>query len=112
MANRPVLIDEQDGPCEICREWASHKTTLGKDGKAIYHCDSCGEPIPVLGLMGGRGFDSVRPHHLHLRGIGPSGIPGRAGVHRELCPRCYREDRAEAYPGLDPEPFLDPNGRK
>lgn len=91
---RPVLVDEADGPCEICADWAARKRT-----EAGRHCDACGVAIPVLLNMFGNGYDSVRPHHFHLRGIGPSGTPGRAAVHRELCTDCYRLDFAAAYPG-------------
>jgi hypothetical protein len=104
-ALRPLLIDEQDGPCDLCASWAANKMGVDPDTGATYRrCDGCGGRIPVLPQMQGLGYASVTPHHYHLRGLGPSRIPGRAGVFTELCPTCYAAHRHQVYPD---EPVRD-----
>jgi hypothetical protein len=96
---RPILVDEaQDGPCEICARWASRKTTPREGGGNIFHCDECGEAIPNMQDMSGRGIQGIVPHHFHLRLINAT-VPGRQGIHQELCPDCFMRHRAEVYPG-------------
>lgn len=81
---RPVLVDEQDGACELC---AAHEA-----GK----CDGCGKQIPVYENMGGNGYRSPRPTHYHLRAV--LGVNGREAVFGEYCVACYRQAYKEAYP--------------
>jgi len=81
---RPTLIDEQDGVCEIC---AKHKDGL---------CDRCHKKIPVYENMGGRGYQSVVPSHFHLRAV--EGNNGRAALWEELCAECYQKHRKQVYP--------------
>jgi hypothetical protein len=98
MSERPILIDPADGACEICLDWMQKKTSIGPDGKLQYHCDCCGGVIAYEAIMGGRGIDSVVPHHYHLRGIGPGSYPGREGIHQELCKDCAIALRLKVYP--------------
>lgn len=81
---RPVLIDERDGPCELC---ASRKRQF---------CAECGIAIPVYENMGGNGFQSVMPDHFHLRPI--EGLSGREAKFKELCLACYQAHRKQVYP--------------
>lgn len=94
MNDRPVLIDEGDGPCPYCAEWASRK--FAADGRTR-HCDGCGGDIPVYPCMGGAGMQAVVPHHYHLRPI-HGGPPGRVGVFQELCLECYVAHREKHFP--------------
>ena len=81
---RPILIDENDGLCEIC---AAHRS---------FHCDRCGKVVDPRDVnMGKAGYQSVRPSHFHLVQI--NGIPGRRGIFEELCYGCHRADRFAVY---------------
>jgi hypothetical protein len=81
---RPVLIDLNDGPCEMC---AAHKQGI---------CDHCGKKIdPRDPNMGVNGYQSVKASHFHLRPV--EGLPGREGRHAELCYECHRADRLAVY---------------
>jgi hypothetical protein len=99
---RPVLIDQADGPCEICAEWAKRKyVQVAANGKIRYdyRCDGCDGIIPNVGPpANGRGIQACVPHHFHLRGVGPSGVPGREGVFQELCLDCAIKMRLKVYP--------------
>jgi hypothetical protein len=99
---RIPLIDENDGPCEICAAWAKAKYIQDENGRTIgYTCDECGNMIPNIGLMRGRGFSGNRPHHFHLAYVGANAGGGAIGRHvilQELCPSCYRKHRQEVYP--------------
>jgi hypothetical protein len=90
-AERPILIDEQDGPCPYCRDWAKKK-----DGR-IHHCDECGKEIPLYPGNFGNGIEAVMPHHYHLRPI-HGGPAGRVGVRQELCLECYVAHREKYFP--------------
>lgn len=87
-ADRPILIDEKDGRCELCAEHS--------DGK----CDVCGKKLdPKDPEMKGHGYQSVRPTHYHLEVIGGEGLmaPGRRSMFAELCYKCHRADRKKVY---------------
>lgn len=93
---RPVLIDEADGPCPFCEEWANEKFAVG-DGKQRC-CDQCRQPIPNYPGCNGAGVIAVLPHHFHLRGIGPASLPGRVAIFQELCKECAIAMRIKIYP--------------
>lgn len=100
----PIVDEAADGPCEVCAGWAAQKYAQDSEGKLLgYRCDECGEIIPDLGVMRGRGFAGVVPHHYHLSGIGPSGVPGKRVILQELCPDCYRRHRQLVYPNESPK---------
>lgn len=92
---RPVLIDERDGPCPYCLDWARAK--FGSNGSRAHHCDECGAAIPNYAGMSGNGFESVVPHHYHLRTI-HGGPYGRVGICQELCLECYVLHREKCFP--------------
>ena len=101
---RAPIIDPNDGPCEICAQWAAAKYVQDETGKTVgFRCDECGEVIPDMGLMRGRGFNGVAPHHFHLRPIKGTSIPGREVILQELCPACYRRHRQAVYPNESPK---------
>jgi hypothetical protein len=83
-SDRPILIDDRDGPCEIC---AKHKDGI---------CDKCKKKIPEYENMAGNGYQSVTPTHFHITSL--EGITGRRSKHAELCVTCYQKHRAEIYP--------------
>lgn len=99
MSERPILIDEQDGPCPYCQEWARKK--YGADGRTR-HCDGCGKQIPVYPCHGGNGLEAVQPHHYHLRPI-QGGPAGRVAVRQELCLECYVAHREKYFPPEKPD---------
>lgn len=86
---RPVLVDPQDGPCELC---AKHN-----DGV----CDRCGAKKMYDKLtdhtrhIGNNGFQSPKPSHYHLSPV--LGIAGREAYYDELCIDCYRKDYTAVY---------------
>lgn len=87
-AERPILIDEKDGICELC---AKHD-----DGQ----CDVCGGSLTTKDpSMGTSGYQSVLPTHFHLEMVGGEGgkAPGRNGKYAELCYKCHRADRKRVY---------------
>lgn len=96
--SRPILIDQADGPCEIC---ADRVTANEKAGRRL--CTRCGAGFLNYQNMGGNGFQSVKPHHYHLEPV--EGTMGRRCVWDELCHECHVRDRQEAYPGI-PVPAL------
>jgi hypothetical protein len=100
-ADRPELIDAADGPCPHCADWAAGKS---RPGVAARHCDGCGGPIPPYAAMQGQGFQAPRPHHFHVRGVGPAGQAGREAVFQELCWACYGAAFDRAYPGAPSRP--------
>jgi hypothetical protein len=110
MSERPVLIDEQDGPCPYCQEWTAKKTAA--DGRTR-RCDECGKDIPHYPCMSGNGIEGVQPHHYHLRPIN-GGLSGRVAVRQELCLECYVAHRAKHFPsGPTTEKMLaDHEGRR
>ena len=87
MADRPILIDQADGACELC---AVHKSGT---------CDHCGEKIISGEWMAGNGYQSPKPHHFHIKPV--LGLQGREAVFSELCLGCYRLAHKEAYPDLE-----------
>lgn len=91
--DRPILVDEADGACVYCTEWAARK--YGPGGARC--CDQCGDEIPVYGNMQGNGFEGPHPHHYHLRPI-HGGPTGRQGILMELCLECYIEHRQKYWP--------------
>lgn len=97
---RPILIDEADGPCEICAEWAAGKHVLDENGKFLgYRCDECKQLIkPFNPVVDPRGSHSVNHHHFHVVGVGTAGSPGRRGIVQELCLPCYVKHRQKIYP--------------
>lgn len=94
MSDRPVLIDEQDGPCPYCAEWTANK--YAEDGRTR-RCDDCGNPIPVYPCMGGNGLEGTEAHHYHLRPIN-GGPAGRVAIKQELCLLCYVAHRIKHFP--------------
>jgi hypothetical protein len=86
VVDRPILIDEKDGACNIC---ASHQ-----QGK----CDECGKAIPVYENMSGNGFQSPLPSHFHLEMV--SGVQGRRAKFAELCLACHKKAYKKAYPDI------------
>ncbi len=94
MNDRPVLIDEQDGPCPYCTAWAARKTDAAS---RVRRCDECGQDIPVYPCMGGNGIEAVAAHHYHLRNF-HGGPPGRVAIRQELCLECYVAHRAKHFP--------------
>ena len=114
---RPLIIDENDGPCEIC---AARRNGVcdecGLDGrKCIEACEAkCASgdrrEHQSIGLMrgvhsdntkhvGASGFESPRPSHYHLTPI--LGVNGRRAHWGELCYDCYRSAYITEY-GKDP----------
>lgn len=91
---RPILIDSQDGPCEIC---AAHQPSV---------CDQCGGPYnPHLPAeMRAAGYQSPRPTHYHLVMI--LGTPGRKSHYAELCRSCYIGEWTRVYPNEGPCPII------
>ncbi len=87
---RPQIIDESDGPCEICAAWLARR-------ESGYTCDECGGPLE------GTGIEGVAAHHYHLRLINGS-VPGRVAVHQVLCPECNVKHRLIVYPPKRAEP--------
>lgn len=100
----PIMDIAADGPCEVCAAWAAAKYVHDPEtGKTTgYRCDECGEVIEHMGVMRGRGFDGIRPHHYHLEKISGTSIPGRTVILQELCKACYRKHRTDVYPGESP----------
>jgi len=86
---RPVLIDEQDGACEICAGWREN-TTAGRS------CNACGDTLEQYLNMQGNGFQSPVPHHFHLRPV--LGVNGRESIFAEYCVDCYLDAFKEKYP--------------
>lgn len=102
MAERPILIDPVDGPCEFCSEWDKRLQKAQANGKG-HTCAECGDRIPKYRSMRGNGFVPPRPHHFHL--VAVMGAPGREPIYPELCLACYQKSFAAAYPDtLLPEP--------
>lgn len=98
VAARAPLIDESDGRCEICAGWAARKGVRDGRGQVIVPCDQCGKNLLDDELSQGRGIQGCVPHHYHLRGIGPSSMPGKVGVFQELCKDCAIALRLKVYP--------------
>lgn len=88
---RPVLIDEADGPCDICKEWKS----LNNNENKVRVCIQCKEPVNGLKEMQGNGYQSPKPNHFHLKAT--LGINGREAIFSELCFKCYCNSYQEAY---------------
>ena len=112
---RAPIVDIAEGPCDICAAWEANKYHKDPEDerRVSYACDECGQIIPDIGLMRGRGFNSLSPHHYHLRPIKDVGVPAKAAVNSELCPDCYRKHRAKVYPFESAERrelYLNPNG--
>lgn len=114
---RAPTIDEFDGhgPCEICAGWRANKYHKDPDDerRVRYACDECGGIIPYVAIKGGRGSDTITPHHYHLRPIKDVGVPAKVSIQAELCDDCLREHRAKVYPHESPETrelYLNPNG--
>lgn len=80
---RPVLVDEADGKCEIC------------DAHEMTKCDACGKKIPVYLNMGGSGYQSPKPSHYHIGVVG--GVQGRRCKWSELCLECYKKEYLSNY---------------
>lgn len=88
---RPVLIDEQDGKCEICAEWQALNSSENK----TRYCVTCKEPVSSLTEMQGNGYQSPRPNHFHLKAT--LGLNGREAIFSEHCYGCYCALYKEVY---------------
>lgn len=90
---RPILIDMIDfpGPCNLC---ATHI-----EGR----CHKCGGAFDshLPHIMGGSGYQSPKPSHLHLEYV--DGLPGRRAYWDELCLVCYKEAYKRTYGFVPPE---------
>lgn len=95
---RPALIDENaDGPCEICAKWAARRGQRDDKNQVIVWCEGCGDRITGMDHNGGRGVMGTVPHHYHLTMVNGS-VPGRKGIHQELCLECAITLRLKVYP--------------
>lgn len=107
-ANRPVIIDLADGPCEMCAlNEERNKEASKKAKKPVTTCFRCGEKDFTQGVhsdatkwMHSNGFRSVKPSHFHLW-KGESGANGKEAMWDELCINCYRKDYKAVYPDLE-----------
>lgn len=71
---RPILIDLQDGPCDICP----------KNPDKCFDCGAAGE------LSVGPG--GTKGEHYHVTQV--NGVPGREHVAMNRCPKCYAKPKA------------------
>lgn len=94
---RPTLVDESDGPCEICAKWGEDAPKRDETGLLVVKCHGCGERITGMDHNSGRGVASCVPHHYHVTMVN-GGAPGRKGVHSELCLECAIALRLKVYP--------------
>ena len=92
---RPLIIDENDGPCEICAAKTNGVCGLcGRDKDLM-----CGVHSDNTKNVESGGFQSPRPSHYHLTPI--DGINGRRAYWAELCYKCYQAEYKAVY-GKDP----------
>lgn len=97
---RPTIIDENDGPCEICAaQRPGCCDYCGLDGKLKDGGLMCGVQSDNTKHVGNRGFQSPKPSHFHLLPI--EGVNGRRSYWAELCYNCYRAEYKAVY-GKDP----------
>ena len=87
---RPILVDESDGPCEYC---AAMTASAGK-------CCRCKCKLICYENMNGSGFQPPSAHHFHIELV--VGVVGRRSVFEELCFDCYSISFREKY-GIDPD---------
>lgn len=98
MTERPILIDQNDGPCDICETWSKNKLSPpDSSGKSHRKCDECAKIIPIMDGMWGNGIQSTMPHHFHLKAVN-GWAPGREGIFQELCLECYIAHRQKYWP--------------
>jgi hypothetical protein len=84
--SRPIIIDVNDGPCELC---------AAQQAGVCYHCRV---PIPNYENMNGSGYQSIRPTHYHIEmNMAISTLPIRRSFPVELCRECYRREWTYVY---------------
>ena len=91
---RPAIIDENDGPCEVCSSQV--RGTCNKCGRKDLHCGIHNDHTKHLD---GAGFQSPKPSHYHL--VPVEGVNGRRAHWAELCYNCYKGEYVEVY-GINP----------
>ena len=101
---RPIIVDPEDGPCEICAVRREIMDVKDESVRRVgVRCDDCTKLIPVYRDMGGSGFESATVDHIHL----VSDAVKKHPIKRELCALCYLIDYAKQFPAAEP-PELPP----